>query len=147
MVKKIEIQAVPKKLIFLTITSFLLMLCLVTMGYSAETKGSDTGEIKNNVFNRYDREMGRVDEKGIIYNLYGRQLGSVDKDGIIYNISDLKIGNVKPDGKIMNQSGTELGSVNDKGEIFNKSGIKMGFVKDIADIKFTGGAARLIFLK
>ena len=147
MVKKIDIQAGPHKLIFLAITSFILMLFLVATGYASETTGKNDGEIKNNVFNRYEREMGRVDEEGIIYNLYGRKLGSVDEDGIIYNISDLKIGNVEPDGKIMNQSGTELGSVNDKGEIFNKSGIKMGFVKDSADIKLTGGAARLIFLK
>ncbi|MGD9159399.1 MAG: hypothetical protein PVG39_13390 [Desulfobacteraceae bacterium] len=135
------------KLIFLTITPFLLILCSLTLVCSAEKKEKDTGEIKNNVFSLYDREMGRVGEKGTVFNIYGRELGSVDENGIIKNVSGVEIGKVEPDGSILNQSGTRLGSVNEKGDILNVSDRKIGLVKDISDIKLTGGAARLIFLK
>jgi len=131
----------------LILVSSFLLLCLFTTTYSAEKNGKDAGEVKNNVFNLYDSELGRVDEKGTVYNKYGSILGSVDMDGIIYNVSNLEIGNIEPDGSILNQSGTMLGSVNEKGEVFNRSGMKVGVVKDISDIKLAGGAARLIFLK
>ena len=147
MIKKTDKRINLYKLIFLTITPFLLVLCCFTLINSAEKKEKGTEEIKNNVFNLYDREMGRVDEKGTVFNIYGRELGSVDNDGIIKNVSGLGIGKVESDGSVLNQSGTRLGSVNEKGDILNVSDRKIGIVKDISDIKLTGGAARLIFLK
>ena len=145
--KKISIPASPYKMVFLVLMCSFLLLCCFKSLYSAEKKGKDTDEIKNNIYNLYDREMGMIDEKGIIYNSYGNKLGSVDENGVIYNISDLEIGRVEPDGSVLNQSETRLGSVNGKGEIFNVSDKKVGIVKDISDIKLIGGAARLIFLK
>ena len=147
MSKKIDDPASLYRLISLTITSLLLILCCLTIAYSAEKTGTDSDKIKNNVFNLYDRELGSVDEEGVIFNINGRTLGSVDQDGIIYNVSDLEIGKVEPDGSILNQSGTRLGSVNEDGDIFNISNRKLGSVKNIKDIKLIGGAARLIFLK
>lgn len=143
--QKINNPARLCKLIFLILVSSLCLLCCFKSLYSAEKEGNSTGEIKNNVFNRYEKEIGRVDEKGAIYSKYGRALGSVDENGIIYNVSDIEIGRVQSDGNIFNQSETRLGRVNEKGEIFNVSDIKIGFVKDLSDIKLIGGAARLIF--
>ena len=145
--KKINNLASPYKMVFLALMPFFLLLCCINSLYSAEKNGKDTGELKNNVFNNYESEIGRVDEKGIVYNKYGSMLGSVNEEGIIYNVSDLEIGKVEPDGSVLNQSETRLGSVNDKGEIFNVSETKMGIVKDISDIKYIGGAARLLFFK
>jgi hypothetical protein len=121
-----------------------LLFCPSSIIFSAE-KGADKEEMKNNVFNIYDTERGRVSKDGAVYNLHGRMLGSVDGEGIIYNISKIKIGRVEADGSILNQSDTKLGTVNEKGEIFNVSQRKIGQVKDINDIKLIGGAARLIF--
>lgn len=135
------------KLIFLIIISSLLFLCCFKPLYSAEQTGKDAEEIKNNVYNLYDREIGRVDKEGTVFSLYGRKIGSVDEKGIIRNISDMEIGKVESDGTVLNQSGTKLGSVNDKGEVFNISDRKVGSVKDISDIKLIGGAARLIIFR
>lgn len=137
----------PYKSIFLIIIMSVMALYSFSTAYSSEPEGKNSGEIKNNVYNLYNREMGRIDEFGNVYNAYGRKLGSVDPEGKIHNVSDLVIGEVKPGGSVLNQSGTVLGSVNDQGDIFNVSGRKLGSVKDVSNIQFIGGAARLIFLK
>jgi hypothetical protein len=134
------------KLFLLTLTPFILALCLVTAAYPSEQGGGNgKGESKNNVFTLYDQEIGRVSEDGVIYNAYGSVLGSVDKNGIIYNVSKIVIGKVEADGSVLNQSGTRLGSVNEQGEIFNVSDRKIGIVKDVSDINLIGGVARVIF--
>ena len=143
--KMINQRNIDKKVFWLIIPFLFVMLCCFTTAYSSENNSKETSEIKNNVFNRYESEIGRVDEKGIIYNTYGDILGSVNKEGVIFNVSDIEIGKVEPDGSVLNQSETRLGSVNDKGEIFNVSDIKIGSVKDVSDIKLIGGVARLIF--
>ena len=147
MIKKIKKQVSLYKLIVLAITPFIILLCSAAMLYSAEQKVEEPCEVENNIFNLYDREMGRVDEEGTVCNVHGSVLGSVDENGIIYNVSDMEIGKVEAGGSVLNQSGTRLGSVNEKGDILNVSDRKVGSVKDISNIKLTGGAARLIFLK
>jgi hypothetical protein len=147
MSKRIKRQSIRCKPIYIVIIFFILQFCSISALYSTEQKATDEGEKKNNIFNAYDYELGRVDKEGIIYNQNGSILGSVDGEGIIYNVSKIRIGKVEPDGSILNQVDTKLGSVNDKGEIFNISQVKRGYVKDIKDIKLIGGAARLILLK
>lgn len=145
MSKPIDRQSTRCKPIYFVIFFFILQLCFVSALYAAEKKAIDEGEKKNNVFNLYDSERGRISEEGIIYSQHGNVLGSVDKEGIIYNISKIKIGKVEPDGSVLNQANTKLGTVNENGEIYNVSSRKIGQVKDIKDIKLIGGAARLIF--
>lgn len=147
MIKRIVNPKGLYKLIFITTIPFIILVCGFSQLNAARQKGTEPEEIKNNIFNLYDREMGRVNKKGAVFNISQRKLGSVDKDGVIYNVSDLEIGKVEPDGSVLNQSGTKLGSVNKKGDVFNVSERKVGSVKGIEDIKLIGGAARLIFFK
>ena len=147
MMKKKDNSVSLNKLIFLTITPFIILLCSFTLLYSSEQKEKDPDEGKNNIFNLSDYEIGKVTEEGIIYNRSGVALGSVDEEGIIYNVSNIKIGKTEPDGNVFNQVGTKLAVVNEKGEIFNRNDYKVGYVKDISDIKITGAVARLIFFK
>jgi hypothetical protein len=146
MSKPIRNQSIRCKPIYVFIIIFILQFCYVPALYSEEEKIKDD-ETKNNIFNLYDSELGRVSKEGIIYNQHGRKLGSVDDEGNIYNISKINIGKVDKDGTVFNQSDTKLGSVNENGEIFNRGASRVGQVKDLKDIKLIGGAARLIFFR
>ncbi len=139
-------QSIRCQTICFVIFFFILQSFSVSFLHAAEKRTTDKGE-KNNIFNLYDAERGRVSEEGTVYSQHGNLLGYVDKEGIIYNISKIKIGKVELDGSVLNQSDTKLGSVNEDGEIFNVSSRKIGQVKDIKDIKLIGGAARLVFFK
>ncbi len=146
MSKPIDSESTRRNPFYLIMILLSLLFCFSSMIFSAE-KGADNKEVKNNVFNIYDSERGRVSEDGIVYSQHGNVLGSVDEEGIIYNISKIKIGKVEPDGSVLNQAGTKLGSVNENGEVFNVSEIKRGYVKGIKEIKLIGAAARLILFK
>ncbi len=116
--------------------------------HAQEIRAAETGpEGIKKIFNRHGTEMGSIDEKGNVLNISGILMGSVDSEGNILNGNGVDVGKVTSEGNVMNQSGTVLGSVNGNGEIFNVSGSKMGEVKGETDIKRTGAAARLIFLK
>lgn len=126
----------------------LIFFFLFNINLSGSEIKDDTGDdSRGKIVNLYDAEMGHVDEKGLVSNKFGKNIGSVDTDGIIYNVNNIVIGKVGQDGTVFNQSGTKMGSVNEEGHIFNVSGRMVGSVKGIEDIKLTGGAGRLIFLK
>lgn len=135
------------KLIFLTIAPFIILLGSFALLYSSEQKEKEPGEEKNNVFNLNDYEIGKVTEEGIVYNRYGTELGTIDEDGVIYNVSKIEMGKTEPDGNVFNQIGTKIAVVSNNGDVSNRNGYKVGYVKNISNIKFIGGAARLIFFK
>jgi hypothetical protein len=140
-----------KKIIFIKLCTGILFFAITAMfslSVSADTAGEkETNKDKNNVYNLYDAELGKVMDDGSIYNKYGTSLGYVDEKGIIQNAHKVVIGKVEDEGTVRNQAGTKLGTVNIKGEIFSVSDRKMGSVKGVDDIKLIGGAARLLLFK
>jgi hypothetical protein len=107
MSKPVYIQSFRCKTIYFVIFFFILQFFSVSDLYAAEKRAIGEGE-KNNIFNLYDVERGKVNKEGNVYNQHGSILGFVDEEGIIYNISKIKIGKVEPDGAILNQSDTKL---------------------------------------